>query len=104
MHFTHVTNNIPMTTILLCESYSLSDDPHQLIQNAADHYLNLWTQIINEGMKNGEFKAGDSRIAALTILGACNWAYRWYQEDGKYVNEKIANDVTKLMLDGMIQV
>ncbi len=103
MHFTRVTDNIPMTTILLRESFSLSDDPHELIKKATDHYLNLWSQIIEEGMTSGEFKAGDPRIAALTILGACNWAYRWYQEGGKQKSTEVAKYIIKLMLTGMIQ-
>ena len=101
MHFTRVTDNIPMTTILLRESFSLSDDPHQVIQSSTDHYLNLWSQILSEGMASGEFKPGNPRLAALAILGACNWAYRWYQEGGKQGNEEIAKYITELWMGGL---
>ena len=101
MHFTRVTDNIPMTTILLRESFSLSDDPHQLIQNSTDYYLTLWTQIIQDGMDNGEFKPGHPRLAALTILGSCNWAYRWYQADGSMENTEIAEYITRMLVGGI---
>ncbi len=102
MHFTRVTNNIPMSAILLRESFSLSDDPHQLIQNSTDHYLDLWAQIITHGVENGEFKLGDPRVTALAILGACNWAYRWYQDDGSQKNTEIAQYMIQLLLSGIL--
>jgi hypothetical protein len=49
-----------------------------------DHYLDLWTQIIQDGMTTGEFKPGHPRLAAFTILGSCNRAYKWYQDGGKH--------------------
>lgn len=102
MHLARVTANIPMAAILFRELFSLSDDPNQIIKNATNHYLDLFAQIVKEGMDEGEFKQGDPRLAALAILGSCNWVYRWYQEGGTQTSEEIAKYITNLWISGLI--
>jgi TetR/AcrR family transcriptional regulator, cholesterol catabolism regulator len=42
-------------------------------------YEALWTRLIAEGQRAGEFRAmGDPKMLAFGILGMCNWLARWY--------------------------
>jgi AcrR family transcriptional regulator len=42
-------------------------------------YEALWTRLIAEGQRAGEFRAmGDAKMLAFGILGMCNWLARWY--------------------------
>lgn len=100
-HLQSVTQNVQLTTVLLREAFSLGEDQHKVIQDATDRYLNLWTQLIEEGIAAGEFNPVNARITALAILGACNWVYRWYREGGKLSSEEIAGIYSQLFLDGM---
>ncbi|MGZ4032480.1 MAG: TetR/AcrR family transcriptional regulator, partial [Tumebacillaceae bacterium] len=88
-HLQAVTQNVQLTTVLLREAFSLGEDQRKVIQDATDRYLNLWTQLIEEGIAAGEFNPVNARITALAILGASNWVYRWYHEGGKLASEAI---------------
>jgi AcrR family transcriptional regulator len=41
--------------------------------------LREMTNIIDEGVRTGEFVAVDSRTAALSLLGMCNWVAWWFR-------------------------
>lgn len=100
-HLHAVTQNVQLTTVLLREAFSLGEDQHQVIQELTDKYLNLWTQLIEEGIAAGEFNPVNARITALAILGASNWVYRWYHEGGKMTSGDIAGLYAGLFLDGI---
>ncbi len=101
-HFNIVTGDIQMTTVLLREAFLLSDEQHGIIKKATDRYLDLWVDIIKEGMDNQEFRSGDARLTALSILGSCNWVYRWYDEHGARTPQQIADYFCDLSLKGIL--
>jgi len=47
-----------------------------------DRYERAVRKIIEQGMKRGEFRAHDAKIAVFAILGAINWIARWYRAEG----------------------
>jgi AcrR family transcriptional regulator len=49
------------------------------------------TGIINEGIASGAFRSVDSRIAAFSVLGMCNWVAWWFRPD----SEKEIDDVVR---------
>lgn len=47
--------------------------------------------ILREGVASGEFAAGaDPDVAALGILGMCDWMHQWYAPDGRLPADAIA--------------
>lgn len=100
-HLFAVTQNVQLTTVLLRESFSLGEEQAKVITGLTDRHLDLWTQIIEQGIAAGEFRAVNPRVTALGILGACNWTYRWYREEGKLTSQDIAGLYADLFLDGM---
>lgn len=42
-------------------------------------------------------------IMAFTILGAINWAYRWFKEDGSSSKEEVAKTITHSIFSGIIK-
>ncbi len=103
-HFGIVTGDVEMTTVLLRDAFLLSDEPHRIIVAAMDEYLNHWVKIVDDGMNAGEFKEGDPRLAALSILGACNWVYRWYNQNSTKTPKEIADYFCDLHLGGMMKI
>lgn len=100
-HLQYVTKNVQLTTVLLREAFSLGADQHQVIQDLTDKYLNLWTQVIEQGIAAGEFRPVNARITALSILGSINWVYRWYREGGKLSTAEISALYAHLFLEGI---
>jgi TetR/AcrR family transcriptional regulator, cholesterol catabolism regulator len=101
-HITVSVSNMQTTTVLLREAFSLGENPHQLVQEQTDRYLALLTAILDEGVANGEFSIENPKIAALGVLGACNWVYRWYKSSGELDATEISRIFSNLFLDGLI--
>jgi len=55
----------------------------------------LFTEVIAEGARSGAFAVRDAKIAALTILGSCNWLYEWYRPGGRLSAEAIAAELAE---------
>lgn len=102
-HLTVSTSNLETTTVLLREAFSLGDETHQVIQDLTDQYVNLWTQLLNEGIERGEFKVEEPKVVALAILGSCNWVYRWYRQSGLLSAREVAAVFSQLFLRGVLK-
>lgn len=101
-HLTVSVSNLQTTTVLLREAFSLGEHQHQVIQELTDKYVDLWTQILEEGNASGEFGVQNPKIAALAILGSCNWVYRWYKPDGRMTARQVAEVFSDLFLHGLL--
>jgi AcrR family transcriptional regulator len=101
-HLTVSVSNLQTTTVLLREAFSLGEHQHQVIQELTDKYVDLWTQILEEGNASGEFCVKNPKIAALAILGSCNWVYRWYKPDGQMSAREVAEVFSDLFLHGLL--
>jgi len=65
-------------------------------------YERLVGRIIAEGMATGVFRSDlDTQVAALTLLGSCNWLTRWYRRGGRLSIEEIGDTIIRLSLDGL---
>lgn len=55
----------------------------------------LFTEVIDDGVRAGRFAAREPRIAALAILGSCNWIYEWYRPRGRLSAAAIADELSE---------
>ena len=100
-HITVSVSNMETTTVLLREAFSLGDPQHQVIQDLTDKYVDLWTQVLEEGARSGEFHVREPKVVALAILGACNWVYRWYRQSGLLTPSQVARVFSDMFLNGL---
>jgi TetR/AcrR family transcriptional regulator, cholesterol catabolism regulator len=66
-----------------------------------DRYESRVRHVIDMGIRSGEFKAVDSRLATLALFGMCNWAYQWYDSAGKLSPGQIADRFGTYFLYGI---
>jgi AcrR family transcriptional regulator len=64
-----------------------------------DHKLSA---LLTEGVRTGEFKIADPRLAALAIGGMVSWAYVWYRPNGRLSLPELAEEMSHLLL-AMVQ-
>jgi AcrR family transcriptional regulator len=64
--------------------------------------LELTAAVIEKGIQTGEFRPIDAKIAAFSIIGMANWTAWWYSPKGEHPPERIAEDMTDLVLNGML--
>jgi AcrR family transcriptional regulator len=54
-----------------------------------------FSAVIQRGLDSGSFHRTDARVAALVILGMCNWTAWWFKPDGR----KSAAEIAALIAD-----
>ncbi len=57
--------------------------------------------IIVDGVRNGEFRKFDPKLATFFILGAINWISRWYRPEGAFQAKEIGKAYSDLFLTGL---
>lgn len=65
--------------------------------------LDLYCRIIEDGIRAGEFRNVDVRMAAFAVIGMANWTSWWYSSAGKMKPEEIAEAITDIALNGLAQ-
>lgn len=66
-------------------------------------YQSMIQEVIEQGMDTGEFRADiNPRIAALTVFGACNWTYQWYDPTGSMSPRDVAFEMWKYIREGLV--
>lgn len=52
------------------------------------------TGVVAEGILSGQFRSCDERVAALSLLGMCNWVAWWYRPDTTDSPNAIIQEIT----------
>jgi AcrR family transcriptional regulator len=62
----------------------------------------LLVDVVNDGMERGQFRPSVSpRIAVMTMLGAVNFVYKWYDPEGERSPEQLAEEIAEYLLCGL---
>lgn len=56
-------------------------------------------QLIDEGVRAGEFELDDPGLTALAITGMVSWIHRWYHHEGRYTPDEIAAKLTLMVMN-----
>ncbi|MBP2366519.1 TetR/AcrR family transcriptional regulator [Pseudonocardia parietis] len=99
-HVVYLIDNLVETTVLLHEFDQLSDE--RRARMPIRDYQTLIADLVAEAKADGRLKPDvDPQLAALAVLGATNWVYRWYRP-GARSPEEIADQYADLLVDGML--
>lgn len=71
------------------------------IQVKRDRYRALVEAVVARGIRDGELRAVDPRLATLALFGMCNWAYQWYRPDGPLSSRELAEVFFDLLFNGL---
>jgi len=55
--------------------------------------------IIEEGVSRGEFRPRDERLAALSVIGMCNWVSWWFHPGPNHPAEPVADQLAQNAVD-----
>lgn len=81
---------------------ALSDAKLQKIIKKRDEFERGMRTIIQDGVKLGEFRKFDSKLASFAILGSINWISRWYRPEGQFHAREIGKLYSDLFIDGLV--
>jgi len=68
-----------------------------------DRYEHAVRALIEEGQRRGQIAMNDSKLQAFVLLGALNWAARWYRPSGALTVEDVADVFVPQLLKGLLR-
>jgi AcrR family transcriptional regulator len=69
--------------LLIRSESDLPDELTEAYEHSRRATLRTVAEVIEEGIKAGQFRPVDARVAALGVLGICNWVAWWIRPDGR---------------------
>jgi TetR/AcrR family transcriptional regulator, cholesterol catabolism regulator len=90
-----VTLNIDAVGLYLREWRSLPAPELARLRARRRAMRALFEQVIADGARRREFAAADEKVAALAILGMCNWLFEWYRPRGRLRPEALADELAE---------
>jgi len=100
-HIEPLRDRADFVRVFLRERRHLPDSSRRRIGRHARRYERIVQQVLQEGVKSGEFRHGlDCRLAALAAIGMCNATAAWYGREPNAPLERIAGTFSTLLLNG----
>ena len=90
-----VTANLDAVGLYLREARALPPPELSRLRAKRRAMRVLFEDVIGQGVRAREFAGGDEKIAALAILGMCNWIFEWYRPRGRLRPEALANELAE---------
>lgn len=100
-HLKGIAENLGMLTIFLRESYALNPEQQRSIEAESDRYNRMFEELFAEGVRTGELRNLDPKLATRVVLGAANWLYRWYRPDGPLTIDQMASFFVDILFNGI---
>jgi AcrR family transcriptional regulator len=100
-HVAIVAENLADATIFLHEWKFLSEERRDMIAARRNEYENLYRQVVEDGIREGDFAPADPKMAALLVLSAVNWVPQWYHTEGPLSPEEVADSFSGIILRGL---
>lgn len=82
--------NRDVLAVMLENTKHLSKERREPIVEQQHRYEKNFIDILEGGIKAGEFRQVDTKVVAFAIIGMCNWVYRWYSSEGKLSADQLA--------------
>lgn len=67
------------------------------------NYINRFKKIIENGIKNDEFKPVDTKLAVMTLFSSLNWMPNWYDPVKTINPEQLGEQLAELIIAGLRQ-
>jgi len=98
-----LVENIDLAAVLLFEHRSLERRQHARHVPNRDKFESLWKDVLAEGVRTKLFECDDPGLTTRALLGIMNWTITWYRPDGEKTVEQIADNYSKLLLNGLLK-
>jgi len=89
-HIRFTAVNHDALAVTLENTKHLSEERRLPIIEQQHRYEKSFIDILEGGIRAGEFRPVDVKVVAFAIIGVCNWVYRWYSSEGRLSSDEIA--------------
>jgi AcrR family transcriptional regulator len=101
--FVHLILDELQATALTIDLQALSPPLLRRIIARRDQFDRGLRAIIQQGMDDGRFAAGDAKMIAFAVMGAVNWITKWYDPEGPQSSEQIGQAFADYLVGGLIR-
>ena len=98
-----LVENIDLATVLLFEHRALERRQQSRHIPNRDKFEGLWREVIAEGVRTKTFQCDDPALTARALLGLLNWTITWFRLDGAKSIDQIADNYSKMLLNGLLK-
>ncbi len=99
-HVRVMTNTLEGSPLAF-EVTALSPKRREQVIASRDQYEREVRRIVEQGIRDGEFRRVDAKVAAFAMLGAINWIARWYRPEGTLQADTLGAQFADHLLDGL---
>lgn len=100
-HIHIIASNLEASEVFFNE-WMFLEQPHLgKFKKMRFEYEMKFREIIDKGIKKGDFKKMNSKLIAFAIFSALNATYELYHSNEKLSQEEIAEDISDLLLKGL---
>ena len=73
------------------------------IEERMRRYFDLIRDTLSELKAEGRLRDVDPTVGAFSLLGMILWLPRWFRQDGRLSQERVANEIANVALGGLIR-
>ncbi len=101
-HLLVVARNLDWATVFFHEWKHLSKARLEQIGLRRNKVETIYRQILEQGVQAEEFRPElDTKLAAVLALSSVNWAYQWFQPNGRLSAREVAHTLATMLLEGL---
>lgn len=91
------------TCVFLVEAKALGSEYQRYYISKRDRYEGIWRNIIEDGIKVGEFRNVDVKLTTFALLGMLNWLVIWFKPNKGCFSEEIFKEFIKVISKGILK-
>jgi AcrR family transcriptional regulator len=99
--FIHMMLDELQATALTLDLQALSPALMKRIIAKRDRFDHGLRAIIQQGIDDGLFRAGDPKMIGFAIMGAVNWITKWFDPEGPMTSEEIGQRFADYLVGGL---
>lgn len=100
-HINVIAENIEASEVFFQEWMFLEEPNLSKFKKLRHEYEQLFRDVVEKGIKRGDFKKGNSKLVVFTIFSALNATYDLYKSTERLTQEEIAEEISNLLLKGL---
>lgn len=94
----------PTRFLLLARSEAeLPDGLAEVHEGTKRTMLRNLIAVITQGIEAGQFRPVNPRLAALALIGMCNWVAWWFHEEDRATADQVASGIADLVVASLLQ-
>lgn len=101
-HLQYILINDFSLVIFFREKERIPANETQKYVQSRNRYEKIFREVLEEGIKRGDFPKVDINLTVFAILGMCNWVIQWYNPRGSKNQEEITEHMVYLICELML--